>query len=363
MSRKRRYRKKKKERFSLKRALGRFLVFLFATALLCSSISIFINPKFSWIPMFLGLYFVPVFIANIVIFLILLAKRQALLVVPLIAILPSLIYSDRFVKFGSDEPQVSGGNVTVLSYNLGRFAAAGKDVTRAEATAMIEKYISERNPDIVCLQEYLCSDPAMVEEFLPQYPFRDYHLFKGKGYSGNLTLSRYPIQSGEEIVFDKSTNLCLVSDINLGSQTIRMFNCHLESYALTFTSIIKRLSNRRQFTDEFMQLHGRLREATVKRAGQVAAVIRSDLSSAYPSIICGDFNDTPVSYAYHQLQKSKKDSFVESGKGFSSTYSVFWPLLRIDYILFPERYECADHRVERVKYSDHYPIMTRIYYE
>ena len=38
-------------------------------------------------------------------------------------------------------------------------------------------------------------------------------------------------------------------------------------------------------------------------------------SCPYPIIICGDFNDTPVSYAYQQLGDNMIDAFLESGNG------------------------------------------------
>ncbi len=78
------------------------------------------------------------------------------------------------------------------------------------------------------------------------------------------------------------------------------------------------------------------------------------------TIVCGDFNDTPMSYTYHQLQKKHKDCFVEAGNGFGATYSRLWPALRLDYILIPEEYRTIYHQIERVPYPDHYPVLTEI---
>ncbi|HON55375.1 MAG TPA: endonuclease/exonuclease/phosphatase family protein, partial [Bacteroidales bacterium] len=82
--------------------------------------------------------------------------------------------------------------------------------------------------------------------------------------------------------------------------------------------------------------------------------------SEYPAIICGDFNDTPMSYTYHILMKGMKDSFRESGRGFSATYSYLWPMLRIDYILYPEKFWSMSHITQKVPYSDHYPVFSGI---
>ncbi|MBR1539333.1 MAG: endonuclease/exonuclease/phosphatase family protein, partial [Bacteroidales bacterium] len=122
-----------------------------------------------------------------------------------------------------------------------------------------------------------------------------------------------------------------------------------------------RLFRKKHFTDEVVQVHVRMREATRRRTEQVAALLESEAGSPWPNIVCGDFNDTPMSYTYHRLIRGKKDSFVEAGTGFSSSYAVLWPMLRIDYILFPQEFGAADHGTARIPWSDHYPATTTIY--
>lgn len=65
-----------------------------------------------------------------------------------------------------------------------------------------------------------------------------------------------------------------------------------------------------------------------------------------------------MSYTYFKLKKGHKDAFVEAGKGFGGTFVHFRHLLRIDYMLFPKSFGIVSHTVERVRLSDHYPIMT-----
>ena len=43
-----------------------------------------------------------------------------------------------------------------------------------------------------------------------------------------------------------------------------------------------------------------------------------------------------------------------------SSYSVLWPMLRIDYILLPKEFSARDHETLRVPWSDHYPVKTLI---
>ena len=79
-----------------------------------------------------------------------------------------------------------------------------------------------------------------------------------------------------------------------------------------------------------------------------------------PIVICGDFNDTPMSYTYYRMTRGRQDAFVRGGSGLGATYSYLWPLLRIDYVLFPDEYKVGDCEVHKVKFSDHYPVVAEI---
>ena len=331
-----------------------------AAALLVSYLALFFNPTDFPVVMFFGLYFIPILLLNLLLFLLALLRGRRALFVPLVAMLPSLLLADRFVKFGKEETDPSEKGVKVLTYNIGRYTAGGRKVSQNESVSGIRAYLAEQNADIVCLQEFAVADTAALSPYLPAYPYRARHLFKGNRYFGNLTLSKYPIRHVESLTFPDSRNLCLVTDIDVGGHSLRVYNCHLESYSISFTSVVKRLFRKDHFTDEVVQVHGRMREATRRRSEQVQKLLESEAGSAFPSLVCGDFNDSPLSYTYHSLTKTKQDSFVEAGTGFGSSYSVLWPLLRIDYILLPQEYTAFRHTTDRVPWSDHYPVTAEI---
>lgn len=337
------------------------LALVTAAALLLSYLALFFNPTEYPVPMFFGLYFIPILLLNMLMLLIALLQFRRTLLIPIIALIPTLFLADRFVKFGREEQEHPGKPVKVLTYNLGRYAAGGRRVTANEAVSGIRHLLAEQDADIVCLQEFAVSDTTALSTYLPDYPYRAKHLFKGNRYFGNLTLSRYPIRHVESLTFPDSRNLSLVTDIDVAGQPVRVYNCHLESYSISFTALIKRLFHKNSFTDEVVQVHGKVREATRRRSAQVDAVLRSEAASPYPNLVCGDFNDTPISYTYHRLIQTKKDSFAEAGTGFGATYSVLWPMLRVDYILLPQEYAADRHETLRVPWSDHYPITTMIY--
>ena len=354
----------KRRKVSLWVIVVRVVLFVAAAALCVSYLSMFVSPRILWLPFFFGLYYIPLALVNIVFMLIALCRRSVAFLIPALALIPSVFFADEFVKFGSEPVEVSSENIRVLTYNVGRFAAGPDDLNRSDNQDAMMRFVSEVNADVVCLQEVQTRDTLLISKVLPQYPYCYHHLRHGGDvYYGNVTFSRLPIVGAESCTFIGSTNMFLYTDVKAGARVVRIFNCHLESYGISFTSLIKKLSDKEYFTDEIVQLHEHLRGGCLKRTEQVDTLASLCQASAYPTMICGDFNDTPVSYAYHHLLEGHKDAFVEAGSGLSSSYSVLWPLLRIDYVLVPQEYRAVEYKVVRVPYSDHYPVVSAICFD
>ena len=291
------------------------------------------------------------------------APRAGALVISLLAALPTLFFADLFVKFGGEEKSVAGDEVKVMSYNVGRFEAAAKGMNREQALAKVCEFVSREAPDVLCLQEFYTPDTVTVKHILKYLPYRCHYFFGSKGdFYGNITFSRYPIVGKGAIPFKESHNLCLWSDVRINDATVRVYNCHLQSNGLSFTNIIRRMAKKGQFTDEVKSVHERLANSNIQRSEQVGAIHDHIKASTLPTMVCGDFNDTPMSYTYHRLSSHHKDSFADGGNGFGATYSLLWPLLRIDYILPPTDVSCDRTHITRVPYSDHYPVSTLIYF-
>lgn len=356
------YKKQTEHGLSVWQIIFRVFVIIAAVALCISYLSIFIDPAFLSLPYFFGLYYIPIFILNACLLLYGLIKMRKYLIISLVALLPSLFFADLFVKFGNEEKSVAGDEVKVMTYNVGRFGAASKGMNEAQALSKVCEFAAREKPDILCLQEFRIKDTARISQILKFLPYHSHHLFKSEGNLGNITFSRYPITESGTITFPKSANICIWSDIRINDVTVRVYNCHLQSNALSFTNIIKRMSQKGQFTDEVKTVHENLAHHNRQRSEQVGQVHDHITSCPLPSLVCGDFNDTPMSYTYHRLASRHKDSFAEGGHGFAATYSMLWPLLRIDYILVPENVPCDRTTVNRVPYSDHYPVSTLIYF-
>jgi endonuclease/exonuclease/phosphatase family metal-dependent hydrolase len=171
---------------------------------------------------------------------------------------------------------------------------------------------------------------------------------------GVATFSRYPIKMTLEIPFENTVNAAMYTDIDVNGKIIRVYNVHLQSIKLNINNLFSKKNNR---IDEIEEVSSRLKTAFVKRAGQVDIMAKHIDVSPYPVIICGDFNDTPVSYTYNKLKGNRLDTFCEAGKGMPSTYRLsVVPFFRIDYILHDKIMESLTYTVHQIDYSDHYPI-------
>ena len=79
--------------------------------------------------------------------------------------------------------------------------------------------------------------------------------------------------------------------------------------------------------------------------------------SPYPIIVCGDFNDVPVSYAYETIGAGLQNAFVQKGSGISRTFSSISPTLRIDNIFADKRFTVTQFTRVKKLLSDHFPIV------
>ena len=98
------------------------------------------------------------------------------------------------------------------------------------------------------------------------------------------------------------------------------------------------------------------------RKEQAKVLNRHIKSCPHYTIVCGDLNDSPASFAYNKVANNLKDSFRESGKGTGKTYlGETFPNFRIDYILHDKAYKSYGHTVgTSISISDHYPVYTWI---
>lgn len=340
-----------------------------AALLLLSFLSVVADPAKAWFFTIFGLLFIPLFIVNLILFAWALKRRSKSFVIPVIALLPSIFFIGAYFQFPSSSrpamPSDEESAVRIVTYNVGRFMQPDKKKGtggRKACADSVRRFLASQDADIICLQEFYASDLKEVQSFAKGIGkgYRpEYYLFKGRyGYYGNVTFSRMKARDKGVVKFEDSANLAIYTDYSAGGRPFRVYNCHFESYNISMSGILR--SVRRQARDALKETEHKMRRGITRRPRQVNQVMENISKSPVPAFVCGDFNDSPMSYTYYRLSKGRDDSFRKAGEWFGSTFSFLWPLLRIDYVLLPHQFEALSHRTPHKPYSDHYPVVAEV---
>ncbi|MDP4185958.1 MAG: endonuclease/exonuclease/phosphatase family protein [Bacteroidota bacterium] len=333
---------------------------LAACFLILSYLSCYISPAKFWTIAFFGLAYPYLLVTNLIFLIIWAVFRSRYIFISFIVIAFGWGHLQNFIQL-FPKNTVKQDGLRILSYNVQQFYSFFEQKDRT--TPQIIQFLVDQDPDIICMQEVKIQNlgPLRPERFKAEIPkINYYHFAHTSRYSGSVTFSKYPIVNLGEIRFVNSHNLVIYSDIKLGKDTVRVYNCHLQSNYIKPDeySVIDsaRVTQRRKQINEIKDIGTKLKRAFIKRAQQTDKVAAHIAESPYPVIICGDFNSTPVSYTYKTLRGDLKDSFVESGSGICSTYRGRLPAFRIDYILHDDFFSACNFSVKKIKLSDHYPI-------
>lgn len=357
MSAKRQATKMVKKKLTFFGVTARLVMLIIAGLLALSYLSILVSPASLWLLSIFGLLFIPLALVDLVLLVWAIFRRSSSFWIPLLALIPSFIFIGEYVTFHTKSD--ASPEVRIVSYNVGRFSAAQDGVKRSNEACLDEvlSRLQKENADIICLQEFRVGSKqdikAICKRYFPDYECA-YFAFPGtRSKVGNVTLSRFPIQNRSSQTFEESTNLALYTDINMGPRQIRVCNCHLESYSISLPGLLKRVDD-----EEYWKEAGKkMKRSITRRPRQVEEVLKNIDNCPLDCIVCGDFNDTPMSHTYFALRKDMKDTFTEAGRGFGASYYFLWPLLRIDYILHDPSLQATLHQSPHWGWSDHYPVI------
>lgn len=265
---------------------------------------------------------------------------------------PDVSQSDQFPVL-----RVTSYNVRLFDfYNWG-----GGKQTRDQ----IFEFLRQNQVDVICFQEFYHTDQrglfdtrdTLVTFLENTHVHERYtHEMTGEQYFGVVSFSKYPIVHRGEIAFaSDANNFCIYTDLVIGGDTIRVYNAHLASIRFQpedYTAI-----DRGPDRQETKRLFSRLAVAYQNRAEQIDRIVAHLAQSPYPTVFCGDFNDTPVSYVYGQVSHYMKDTFRGNHTGFGGTHIGLFPFLRIDYIWCSDHFEVDYFKLhDRVELSDHHPL-------
>lgn len=366
------------------RTFATVLTVLLALLLLVSTFSDQINPN-TWILMpFFGLVY-PILLLGSFLWTVFvaIARRWGLVCLMLTVLLLSggRIYRYCPVTFFAPIPEdqicapgvkpAAIDSLTIITFNT---HSMGKvNLSKDNQGLEVLEVIRESNADIVCLQEYTFSassgftEEKILSSLRKKYPYYDFlPAYNSKNF-GIALFSRYPIKHKETVDKDsKEYFSARYYELNVHGTKLALLNCHLKSNSIPpkdrkgILETIEHIGVENR--DEWKSGLHHLVPAWRKRAQEVLKV-REFLDEVFhydkdlPCIVCGDFNDAPISFTYNLMRGDMEDAWVDTGNGMGITYHEMPFLFRIDYILHTQRLHTLRTEVLKdVELSDHYPL-------
>ena len=346
-----------------------FVVF----CLVLSYLSPFVHPE-SWglIPLF-GLAYPVIIIFHLFLLIswLFINKKWALALGILVLLGGNLHFRTLTLGFG-DNPK-GAKEIKIMSYNVHLFDLYNADPELARKNKdKIIQYVVNENPDIVCFQEFYHQDEptdfVTRDTLLVLLESKDYHarykqvLSKRRNFGVSI-FSKYEIIKKGDVVFDgghQTNNFCIYADIVTPDDTIRVYNLHLQSIRLSENDYAVFESDQEENSGFFAVL-AKVKAAYPIRASQTDKVIEHISHSPHPVVVCGDFNDTPMSYTYSQFISSLTDSFRNTSFGIGKTYAGKIPAGRIDYIFHSPELGSQNFTIQEEVLSDHYAISCSVF--
>jgi len=257
------------------------------------------------------------------------------------------------------------GALKIISYNV---CAYGGNFKYDDGFEKVRDYLVEEKPDIVCIQEDIDTWRRYVFlHYEKTFAYNDTMVIANNPQSYNALgiHSKYPIIHRERIAYPSKANGSVAWWLKVGDDTLIVVNNHFESCHLNkddraqYLQMIKGKMPRDSVREESKLLLVKLAEANAKRSGQIRTVRQYALDHGqYPVIVCGDFNDSPISYSRHAMAEVLTDCYATTGKGIGLSYNQKAFSFRIDHFFCNDKlqpYRCEiDGKMDA---SDHNPLI------
>ena len=317
---------------------GRIIIFFLAIlafvgllAMAMSVLSSYVDPvKFVWLSFF-GLTFWVILFYNLAVFALLLLMWSRKVWISIIALLIAIPGIYKSFSTGSSQ---DGGELRVMSYNVLNFndqydKEKPRDSVAYDMIAMVKEY----QPDVLCIQEFVPVIPKMNRKDciarcgeLMELPYTYCH--EKANFGGNVIFSRYPLSALEEdIPFADENEYGAVARVDAGPKGVfYVLNCHLVSFQLSHEEVAvfsERGTSKEQVEEYGKSIVSKLMTAYRKRSEEVSKMLEDIPNDGRAILLCGDFNDTPLSYTYHQIYRA----------GFAADCRDFFDLQLVEIVL------------------------------
>lgn len=302
----------------------------------------------------LGLAFPVVLLLNIFFVPLWLALRWRYVVIPLLGITLVAGYVLDYFPLSPITRDTQTDSLRIVSWNVKGFSVVGDQMER-----LVSEFCSW-DADIVCIQEFVDNPNAQ----------RLSAAADSIGYTRIVSaercvFTRLPVL--DTLTLDMPTALsngAICVDLAYGGDTIKLFNLHLESNFIDKKDRTDGLEafdsgQKRKFLLKMWKLWDKLAISTRTRAQQVHVLthLLDSMPVQQRVILCGDFNDIPISYSYQQINRYLLNAYRQVGNGIGISYNDPLFPVRIDHLFhtphwYAQRVWIEDH----CKYSDHNPL-------
>ncbi|MFT6807489.1 MAG: endonuclease/exonuclease/phosphatase family metal-dependent hydrolase [Saprospiraceae bacterium] len=341
----------------MRKKVATILGFLIAVALIFSLAAAHVRPNERDILSLFGLTFPYIYFIAIVLLPFLWSANKITFIGLTIIVLWGTPGIFSYVKPVFRERQAADTDINVLTFNamMGVKLVDERNLFGEDRQALFNELMNrDPKPDIICVQEV---NPIVQEALSEAF---DYPYFHQLDKRGTVIISRYPIIEKGLVDFGPKLNSCLWADINVNDQIVRVYSAHFESNRLNQSSYDFLAKEGGYESKEAIRgINDLLRKYpkyATARANQAEQVKKHIKASPYPVILCGDFNDPPMSYTYHTFKEELDDTFMKNGRGWGTTWIGGIPLLRIDYILSSPELNNTSFSCLKSNLSDHYPV-------
>ena len=327
-------------------------------ALLLGAFAQYLSPVVFPVLSIAGLGFPFFAVANLLFLFFWLVVRPKYALIPVAFFLIGIDAVLTYSPFGSSQEAADGKVIRVLTYNTMGMQSK-KDDNGKKVIPSLE-FIKRSKADIVCLQEFPYVNQHIVRELRPVYPY--VRIVTLKSDTKVACFSKTPILSGKRIDMISPGNGAGLFYVKKDQKKIPVIVAHLESNKLNrndkkmYESILE--DPKHQFTEQGSKhLLSKLASAASLRGPQADIIAKQveTINSPY-TIVCGDFNDIPLSYTHRVIADGLQDTYREAAFGPGSTYHAHFMYFRIDHILAGQGYRILNCQIEsEIDASDHYP--------
>ena len=255
------------------------------------------------------------------------------------------------LHLAQEEPKE--GTIKIISYNVCTY---GGNYKYEQGFETVYDYLKLQDADIVCLQEDVDTWRRYVmQRYKKIYEYNDTVIFNPQDASINGVgiHTRFPIIKKERILYDSHANGSVAYYLKVNKDTIIVINNHLEGTHLSneerdrYKQIIAGKMEKDTAKAETIYLFEKLGKYAAKRAPEAEAVHEYvEAHKKYPIIVCGDFNDNPISYSHRTIAKGLTDCYEATGKGIGLSYNQKGFYVRIDNILVSSHFEPYNCRID-----------------